>query len=228
MSKISKTVKATWEKSIRLNNRNRDNFVTIVLEEIMPKDDQPTQADFAKRWSDKMYDIIYTSEIVTAMRACPSWMVKITEHIFVNMIPGAQGSGMTVLAFKCKPGAIAMIREEDGYSWSHYSDGNAGVPTIDADHAACKEFALLDQSSRDWARKKSELRTQLKTVTDDCNTSHQLYEAWPGALKYAKQCFEYMAPTTERKTGGTSSVTAQELEIGIMMSKASVGAISEN
>lgn len=227
MGKLTKEQKAHWEKSVRLNHGNRDNFIKTVVAHIMPDEKRPTTENFATKWQSTLYDVIYTPEVLKAMAACPAWMFLETEYYYVNMDPKKRPDryGTNVQKFRCPRKGLRTTERETGDYGSHDSD--VGCPTIDPEHASAKEWAQIETQSMDWQAKKSSLESQLKTIAYDCNTSHQLYELWPEALNFAQECFPYTAPG-EIQRGGESSVSASELNIGIMMAKTSVGAVQEN
>lgn len=222
---LTKEEKAGWEKSVRLNHGTRSAFVDHVIKDVMPDEQEPTIENFADKWQNTLYDDIYTPEIKAAMKACPSWMFYATGYYFVNMEADKKPRRGNVLKFKA-PRTDCLAPEKEDSDWGGANE-NVGIPTIPGDHPASIEFVKIEQLRRDWFSKKSNLREQLSTVANDCNTSHQLYEAWPTALNYAKACFPYVAPA-EAQRGGHSTVSAQEIDIGVMMAKSNVSPIVEN
>jgi hypothetical protein len=222
---LTKEEKADWEKSVRLNNGNRANFIRVVIEDIMPDAMEPTIDNFAEKWENTLYDVVYSPETQIAMKACPSWMFHETQYYFVNMDSEKEPNRGSVLKFKA-PRSNCLAPERESSDWGSYN-ADVGCPTIAADHAAAVEYKRIGQQRKDWIAKKNNLQNQLRTVSEDCNTSHQLYEAWPAALNYSTQCFPYTAPA-EVQRGGRSSVSAQELDIGVMMAKSNVNEVVEN
>ena len=87
---------------------------------------------------------------------------------------------------------------------------------IPKDHLIHKEYKQFLQDTEDYNTKVRELRSQLVKLVSSCNTSKQLYTAWPEAEKYA-HCFPYKAPN--RHAGAT--VSGAEMDIGVKISKAS-------
>ena len=225
MGKLTKEDKKDWEKSVRLNMGNRDNFIKTVLEDIMPEDSQPSQETFCEKWKNKLYDVIYPAEVVTAMQACPSWMFQKTNFIYIGFGKDQHGR-QSILKFEVPANSLALEKENSNHYYSSHAD-SVGLPQIPDDHPAKLEFDNLNQQTRDWNTKRHSLQTQLHTMAYACNTSHQLYEVWPQALNYAEECFPYTAPK-EAVRGGDSIVTAAELNIGISLAKSSVNAIQEN
>jgi len=218
--------KAAWPKSVRLNQDLRNGFINAVLADVIPESTRPDSDAFVTKWQDQMYDLVYTPEVRAAMAACPSWMFKKTNYIFVSM--GApSGRRAEILKFKCLvPGSLAIEEElnDHGYA-SHNSD--VGLPWLDKEHPAVIEYRDIERQSNDWKTKKHQLASQLNGIAAACNTSHQLFEAWPGALQYAEKCFP-QKEAVEPKRGGKTEISAQELNIGIMMAKASVGAVVQS
>lgn len=225
MGKLTKEDKKDWIKSVRLNMGNRDTFIDTVLEDVMPRDSEPGQQTFCDKWANKLYDVIYPADVVKAMKACPKWMFQETDFIYIDFGMNSHNRAQ-ILKFEVPAKSLALESENSNHYYSSHSD-NVGLPKIPSDHPAKAEWEQLNQQARDWSTKRSSLHTQLHQMAYACNTSHQLYEVWPDALKYAQECFPYEEPK-EAVRGGDSLVSAAELNIGIKLAQSSVSAIQEN
>jgi hypothetical protein len=216
------SVVAGWPKSVRLNRELRRNFVAAVVADVVPDSTEPTEEAFAERWGPKMYDMIYTPEIQAAMKACPKWMFVSTDYIYVSM-GKPTGKRSSVLKFKCPiPGSLGIEEEKGDYGYSSHN-ADVGLPWLNDDHDCVIEYRDVSRQRADWRQKKSSLTSQLEGIVKVCNTTHQLFAAWPGALAYAEKCFPYAPPAPSQK-GGVSPISAEELNLGIMFAKTIVNA----
>ena len=197
-------------RSTRLNVNNRDNFIKAVVDATLPEAKKPRDDDFINRWRDKVYDIAY-GEYLERMKTLPSWFFCESRDLRVQIYYN-QGTNKTTLCFHLDKPVLAL-NPHSGYG----SDKITTSITIPKDHKMTQDFIQHRQNQQDYATKQQKLRSQLRDLAYSCNTSGQLYEAWPEAIKYA-DCFPYTAP--ERHPGAT--VSATEMRVSMAMSKANI------
>lgn len=214
----------TWPKAVRLNQENRDKFIMTVVEDVLPVDKKPCENLFVDKWNTKIYDDIF-GPLQEDMKALPNWMFVETNYIPVDMYAHTGKkkaySQEGIINFPAPKGAIAVERCE--HSWENHND-DVGLVPIPEGHPAIDDYKQMLQEEVDWGIKRDQLQEQLRTMVYECNTSHQLFRAWPTALKYAEACFPFVQPA-EAKRGGATSVSAEELDIGVKLAKTTVTGI---
>jgi len=191
-------------RSTRLNKDNKFKFVQAVLEKHLPEEKLPSLNDFRTRWKDKVYDIAY-GPFLQQMQALPEYMFERSSSIRI-LINGEReyfDLGKKVL-----------------HAWQSSYSVAALVPD---DHLMAQEHKQLQQQIKDYRLQRSKLETQLQKLVNSCNTSGQLYEAWPEAEKFA-DCFPYKAPNKHQ----CAKVSATEMQIGLNIAKATVVLPGEN
>jgi hypothetical protein len=187
----------------------------------MPLEQQPSEELFVDHWGSQLYNDIF-GPYLEDMKALPTWMFSRDKFFWADLYehtPKKKGqSGL--LKFPCPKDSLVLETSEN---WCH-SDA-AALPEIPPDHPAIDAFVQMQREAHDWVIKRRELHNQLNVIVNECNTSHQLFRAWPTALKYAEKCFPYEAPAPA-KQGGNTSISAEELDIGIMMAKTTVSGVT--
>lgn len=217
----------SWPKSTRLNRHNRRQFVDTVLADLMPDEAKPTTEGFAEKWGDNVYELVYGPHLET-MQLLPSWMFRSADDFTVDLFKHESRNDPVV---KAHSGVVRfklskerpLIRESSRYSWS--TDAGAEMPP--GDHEVVRAYKNMCQQTEDWQSKWYELRGTLEEVAEACNTSHQLFRAWPKAVKYAEECFPYVEPT-EAKRGGQTSISAEQLDLTAKLAQVTVGVTLEN
>ena len=194
-------------RSTRLNQANRAKFLNAVLKDTLPPSAKPQLVHFQERWAPKIYDIVF-GPYLEIIKQMPPWMLITTDSLRVKM----PNKSKAVLKFQL-PHSKTMPY---GYSDSGYYFRQHTAP-IPEGNAIVKDYEQHLQNAADYETKKRELIAKVKTLVNTCNTSGQLYKAWPDAVKYA-DCFPYTAPN--RHAGADVSQT--EMDLSILMSKAVV------
>lgn len=225
---MTEVVSNAWPKSIRLNMENRERFVRTVLEDIMPSDKQPCEDAFAKEWGDKLYADIY-GPLKEHMDALPKWMWTDGSRFHVDVYKHEPPSS----DYKGRDGVVEfrmtkdrrMINEENVYHWNR--TGNEVMAVVPEDHEVIQAYKDHCQAGEDWNNQYQELRRTLEKVSNACNTSHQLFRAWPKAVKYAQSCFPYVEPA-EAKRGGQTDISADQLNLTAKIAQATAGAVEQN
>ena len=197
-------------RSTRLNGNNRDAFVSAVIEANLPQSKRPTDAQFKSRWDSKIYDIVY-GPYIDIMKTLPKWFFAEMKSIRVRFQQGKKDLG--TLYFDV-PKACLVINPHSGYSHGIRVITEAPIPE---DHQITTEFIAHRQAQADFETKRRELSKQTRDLVYSCNTSGQLYKAWPPAVNYA-ECFPYRGPN--RHEGPTVSGT--EMDITLKVSKATI------
>lgn len=224
---MSETFDNTWPKSTRLNASNRQKFVDTVVADLMPEENKPDEDTFAHKWAQTVYDTIYGPHLET-MKLLPKWMFKKDDDFTVDLFKHEPKSDPIVsshngnVTFKLDKEQL-MIREAGRYSWS--SDAAAELPP--GDHEFVQAYKTLCQQQEDWRDRFYELRQTLQQVAEACNTSHQLFRAWPKAVKYAETCFPYQEPA-EAKRGGQTDISADQLDLTAKLAQTVVGVMEQN
>lgn len=215
----------TWPKSTRLNQENRERFVRTVVEDLIPLNTRPTTQKFGEKWGDKLYEDIYGPHKET-MDLLPSWMFVEAKEFVVDIklhAPTLDGESVTFYLSEPK----RMVNEESFYGWRNQDSRDYCIPQIPEDHDVIQAWEEHKQANKDWQSKHSELKRTLEQVSDACNTSHQLFRAWPKAVKYAEQCFPYVEPR-ESKRGGQTDISAEELDLTAKIAQTTVVASQQN
>jgi len=192
-------------QSTRLNKVNRTKFINVVLEDKIPESSQPSRPDFKNRWEDKIYDIVY-GPYIEQMNKLPDWFFSKSKHMTVSFSLSKQRSG--VMRFDL--GQMHKIVLQQRYS------GDVAAP-VPEDHKITQEYNALVQQEDDYRLRRNELQKQLANLVDSCNTSAQLFTAWPEALKY-KECFPYVP----RAKFQGAAVSQHEMEIGTLLAQTTV------
>ena len=198
-------------QSTRLNMSNREAFVHAVVEKYLPDSAEPHERDFIAKWNDKIYGIVY-EQWEPLLKQLPSWMTFMSNSLTVNMRAGERGH---TLDFKL-PAKRIMVPVTSTYDQKF-------VPTVPLDHAIKREYDALRQSMHDYNRKQRELTEQFRKLVNSCNTSGQLYAAWPEAVEFA-HCFPYQ----ERTKFQGAAVSRTEIDLGLALAQTSVTLPEEN
>jgi len=201
-------------RSVRLNSENRKLFVDTAIENIMPWQGRPTVNNFYAAWKSRIYDYIYGpyKELMTQL---PSWATVKTEAITVVL-------GTEKLVF---PLPNPMLAFDNGVIHRCHLKDNLFTPvcTLDEHDPLTLEFQAAIQQTTDWITKRCALRAELNKVVDACNTSAQLYQAWPKSLEFA-DCFPYKGSKTAPKV----KISSAALDITVNIAKTTIGSPSEN
>lgn len=218
-----------WPTSTRLNQKNRQLFVTTVLNDLMPDEKKPSTYDFATKWGDTLYHAAY-DEYLEQMKALPKWMFVQKDEFHVDVWRGEDPNDPLVkahngvLEFQLSSPMLMMKETHSSYSWSGTKNRLAEIPT---DHEVVQALKDHYQASDDWDANYKELRTTLEEVTEACNTSHQLFRAWPKAVKYAEECFPYVQPA-QAKRGGQTTISADQLDLTAKLAQTTIGTMEQN
>ena len=148
-------------RSIRLNGHNRDQFIRKVMNDLMPFEEQPSIDKFEEKYRKTIYKRIYGPYKET-IDALPDWMKKKVESIEVQL-------GRVCVSF--------MLAKEEYVA--------EGVCVLDEHDELTLAYKAVIQQRDDWNTKRSQLLSELRKVVHACNTSAQLYLAWPKSLDYA-------------------------------------------
>ena len=219
----------TWPKSTRLNQANRELFVKTVIEDLMPSDDEPRLHKFAEKWGPTVYESIYTPYL-EKMKALPKWMFTEQDTFHVDVFKNESPNDPIVkqhngtVKFQLPKKMFMAAQEYNSYSWQSSGNRLAELPD---DHEVIQALKDHYQAEDDWSARGHELRQTLTEVVEDCNTSHQLFRAWPKAVKYAEECFPYVEPA-EAKRGGQTSVSSEQLDLTAKLAKTVVGVTAQN
>lgn len=197
-------------RSTRLNASNRDKFISMVVEKNLPNSAKPTDQDFKARWKSKVYDIAY-GPYLERMAALPSWFFAHTSELRVRFKTNSYSSGLIFTL----PKKVMMLNPHHGYGHGE-TKAETSMP-IPEDHAMHTQFVQHRQDQTDFDVKKRELKNKIHKLAYSCNTSGQLYAAWPQATEYS-DCFPYTAPS--RHQG--ADVSSMEMDISIAVSKTKV------
>jgi hypothetical protein len=182
----------------------------------MPDSKQPKLEDFQKAYAVRAHEETY-GKYKAELDALPPWMIKMSNCIYVIL--------GTKREFFLLPKAVKTLYQINTNSYDQYVGFNAQVatPELDASHFITIAYEQKKQEIADWGIKKRELRNQLSNVVDACNTSGQLYKAWPKAKEYA-----HIFPQQQINRAQPPDVTARELDIGIAISQTTIKGIDEN
>ena len=192
-------------RSTRLNQYNRDKFIRRVISDLMPSDKQPDMDDFVKRWKDKVYDLVY-GPYKELMDQLPDWFFEEDDDVTVRF---RVSSNDTYNVTFPQGKRVKIARSGYGY--------HAKYPELPDDAEIVQDYKQQRQLMHDWGVKQRELENQIRQLVYSCNTSGQLYAAWPDAEKYA-DCFPYKGP--QRFEG--PDVSKEEIDIAIQLSKLNV------
>lgn len=218
----------TWPKSVRLNKENREKFVKAALGNIMPAEKEPTLANFTQTWGPIVYKAIY-DPLEAHMDALPKWFFTEATEFHVDLFkyesktsPWKDKDGLIEFDL---PSKERMIVEENVYSWNRSTQ--ECIAQIPEGHDVIQEYKDHCQASDDWHTQHKELKDTLVSVSDACNTSHQLFRAWPKAVQFAEECFPYVEPA-EAKRGGQTDISTEQLELTAKIAQATAGAQVNN
>lgn len=181
-------------RSTRLNKYNRDVFTRTVLQDLLPDETDAWKETFRKEWEKRIIEHIY-GPYKEHIDALPDWMKTKTERIAVMI-------GRDYFYFEMRP-AVPL---PTGSRTLQLKEG-----------AAFEEWEHIKNKIDEYYVKRRELERQLDKLVNSCNTSGQVYKAWPDAIKYHK-CFPYVAP--ERHQG--AAVDREEMDLSIKMSKVDI------
>jgi len=198
-------------RSIRLNNQNRTAFINQVLDELFPLAKAPNDDTFTELWGDRVYEYLYGpyKEIIEQL---PEWAKTKTKR-FSAIISG------DVLSFSLNKEVIAL---ENGHS-SILRNIFCPVGTIANDSEIAIAYRENKQQHKDWRVKQAALKKELDKVVSACNTSAQLYQAWPKSLEFA-YLFEYK----ESKRTVKPKVSSAALDVTLSIAKSTVTSLDEN
>lgn len=197
-------------RSTRLNKSNRDDFIKKVVKKYYPPEKRPDINDFKRKWNPKIYDIIF-SPYKEQLDALPdSWLAS-TRKIWATI-------NGTTLEFE-SPKDIKRPGTGDG----GYYSSTKFVPIVSDEHQISKEYKQHCNDLRDFNAKKNSFESQIRTLAYSCNTSAQLFKAWPEAEHYS-ECFPYVGP--ERHAGAAISKT--EIDLGKKLANLKVKLPNEN
>lgn len=218
----------TWPKSVRLNIENRQKFVKAVLEDVMPGDKKPTNRAFAEQWGQKVYDDIY-GPLKEQMDALPKWMWTKNDEFNCDVFHHESKTSEWknedgIVEFQLNKNA-RMVNESNVYHWNRCSDEVLAI--LPDDHEVIQAYKDHINATKDWNSQYQELNATLAQVSDACNTSHQLFRAWPKAVKYAQECFPYQEPA-EAKRGGQTDISSEQLDLTAKIAQATAGAAVQN
>lgn len=225
---MSDTINNAWPKSIRLNMENRDLFIKTVVADLMPDEKRPSLYNFVREWGDRMYEDIY-GPLKAEMDALPQWMFTKKDEFHVNLWAHEPKNS----EWRNKEGQIEfqlskerrMIVEKTSYHWNR--SGNDVIAPVPEDHEVVQAYKDMKDADADWDANLRELNKTLHEVAYACNTSHQLFRAWPQALKYAQECFPYVEPA-EAKRGGQTTISSDQLDLTAKLAQATAGAATQN
>ena len=163
------------------------------------------------------------------MKLLPSWMFKKSNEFKVDLFKHQSETDPIV---KNNRGMVSFKMSKEGllphskgrYSWD---DETKVELSPDSEHEAIQAYKDFCQQDHDWDARQRELRTTLTKVADACNTSHQLFRAWPQAVKYAQECFPYVEPA-EAKRGGQTDVSTEQLDLTAKLAQTVVGGVQQN
>jgi hypothetical protein len=85
------------------------------------------------------------------------------------------------------------------------------------------EYVAHKQKMTDWDTKRRQLQNEVTKVVEACNTSSQLYAAWPRSLEFA-DCFPYRASARSAPV----KVSSAALDITMNISGSEVTLPEEN
>jgi hypothetical protein len=198
-------------RSVRLNYSNRQTFINTALNKLMPGNTRPTVENFYREKRAVIYDYIYGT-CKEYLAQLPSWTTVKTKTITVML-------GNEILRFTLPNEVLAF---ENGV---FNSDKNAFNPICKLSEfdPLSQEFAAAKQQTVDWDTKRTALRDELTKVVNACNTSAQLYQAWPKSLEFA-QCFPYKGSKAAPKV----KVSSAALDMTMSIAKTTVGSPDEN
>ena len=207
-------------RSVRLNQDLRDDFVNTVINEIMSEDKEPTIIKFQKANAQAAYAATY-GVIQEQMKALPSWAIIKANCFYISL------GDHRPLAFILDKGVNLFYNEhqEDYSTYQMSPDAGTAVPNLDSDHPITQAYTAQVQAIEDWSTKKRALRTQLKELTDSCNTTGQLFKTWPKAMDFAHV---FPQPETKERTKWEAKMDAAELDLGVELSQVEVTPMKEN
>jgi hypothetical protein len=197
--------------SVRLNYTNRELFINTVLAKLMPPHERPTVHNFYRAQRSKVYEYIY-GPFKDLMRQLPPWAKVMTKTITVEL----DGD---VLHFELDKAELAFDNGKGNTTKGLF----VPICKLDRYDPLAQEFLAQRQQTIDWDTKRMALKKELNKVVKACNTSAQLYLAWPQALDFAS-CFPYKGSKASVKP----KISAAALDMTLKISKSTVGAPDEN
>ena len=201
-------------RSVRLNNTNRNTFVSTVLNTLLSQNSAPKFSDFTRKWSSHIYEYIYGphKELIEQL---PDWMKTKTEQITVFL-----GTRQVVFTLNKPEWAL-----EDGQSSMYVGDDKPFTPIcfLDDYDELTLEFKAHQQQQTDWNTKRIALKEELTKVVNACNTSSQLYIAWPKALE-----FSYLFPYKGSVKIPKPKISSAALDMTVYITKSTVGSPDQN
>lgn len=198
-------------RSIRLNYSNRQLFINTALQTLMPGNTRPTVENFYREQRSRIYDYIY-GECKELMAQLPSWATVKTKTITVLL-------GSEELHFTLPNEELAF---ENGVFNGNKGAFNPICQLGDFDPLTL-EFKAAQQQTIDWDIKRFALKDELTKVVNACNTSAQLYQAWPKSLEFAS-CFPYKGSKAAPKV----KISSAALDMTMNIAKTTVGSPDEN
>jgi hypothetical protein len=198
-------------RSVRLNYTNRELFINTVLAKLMPPHERPTVQNFYRAQRSKVYEYIY-GPFRDLMRQLPPWAKVKTRTITVEL----DGD---VLHFQLDKEEFAFDNGKGNTTKGLF----VPICKLDRYDPLAQEFLAQRQQTIDWDTKRMALKKELGKVVKACNTSAQLYLAWPQALDFSS-CFPYKGSKTTVKP----KISAAALDMTLKISKSTVGSPGEN
>ena len=198
-------------RSIRLNYTNRQLFVDTVMKKLMPISERPDIKIFYEDNKKTIYKYIY-GPFKDLIAQLPSWATVKTSKITVCL-------GTEQLIFPLDKEELAFDNGENFMPAKMF----VGVCKLSEHDPLTLAFKASQQQTLDWNTKHRALKKELQKVTLACNTSAQLYQAWPQSLDYAF-CFPYKGSKTMPKVKVDSAV----LDMTLQITKSIVGSPNEN
>jgi hypothetical protein len=198
-------------RSIRLNYTNRQLFINTVINTLMPGQDRPTVTNFYHAQETTIYQYVY-GPFKELLSQLPPWAVTKTKCISVLL-------GKEELHFQLRKSELAF---ENGRS---SSDDKIFRPlcVFEEYDPLTLAYKASKQQTIDWDTKRTALKAELTKVVDACNTSAQLYLAWPEALK-----FSHLFPYKGSKVTPKPRVSSAALDMTMGIAKTTVGSPDEN
>lgn len=196
-------------RSVRLNYSNRKNFINTAVQTLIPANTRPSLDNFYRAKRDTIYDYIY-GPFKDLMRQLPDWAKTKTKVITVKLEE-------EVIRFTLAKEEFAF---EDG---TQVVKPFVPICSLDKYDPLTQEYLAFKQQIIDWDTKRFALKKELEKVVKACNTSSQLYQAWPKSLDFAR-CFPYKGSKVTPKVRISSA--ALDITMGIV--KSTVGQTEEN
>jgi hypothetical protein len=214
-------------RSIRLNNDLRAGFIKHVIEQVMPERSRPTKTSFQKANAERLYEATY-GKYKEVMEQLPAWMLKPANCFFVQLgnAPDDGYRPQNIMEVISQVPVLTFYKNENlHYSEYHNPDDHSPLPILDDEHELTKAFRKHQHAMNEWGVKQSNLKSQLRELTNSCNTTGQLYKTWPKAVEYADY---FPQPQVQERTKWEPQMDSSELDIGLAISGIDVDPVNEN